>query len=69
MISTGAGVRVVGMCGSAQGTEVIEGAPEAVARFNPGRIGLLGGVTALPDYYREHGGRVLNCAGSATHAK
>jgi D-glycero-alpha-D-manno-heptose-7-phosphate kinase len=26
------------------------------------RIGLLGGGTDLPDYYREHGGRVLNCA-------
>jgi D-glycero-alpha-D-manno-heptose-7-phosphate kinase len=28
----------------------------------PFRIGLLGGGTDLPDYYREHGGRVLNCA-------
>jgi D-glycero-alpha-D-manno-heptose-7-phosphate kinase len=28
----------------------------------PLRIGLLGGGTDLPDYYREHGGRVLNCA-------
>ena len=28
----------------------------------PLRIGLLGGGTELPDYYREHGGRVLNCA-------
>ena len=28
----------------------------------PLRIGLLGGGTDLPAYYREHGGRVLNCA-------
>jgi D-glycero-alpha-D-manno-heptose-7-phosphate kinase len=28
----------------------------------PLRIGLLGGGTDLPDYYLEHGGRVLNCA-------
>jgi D-glycero-alpha-D-manno-heptose-7-phosphate kinase len=28
----------------------------------PLRIGLLGGGTDLPDYYRDHGGRVLNCA-------
>jgi D-glycero-alpha-D-manno-heptose-7-phosphate kinase len=28
----------------------------------PLRIGLLGGGTDLPDYYRERGGRVLNCA-------
>jgi D-glycero-alpha-D-manno-heptose-7-phosphate kinase len=28
----------------------------------PLRIGLLGGGTDLPDYYRSHGGRVLNCA-------
>jgi D-glycero-alpha-D-manno-heptose-7-phosphate kinase len=28
----------------------------------PLRIGLLGGGTDLPEYYREHGGRVLNCA-------
>ena len=28
----------------------------------PLRIGLLGGGTDLPDYYREHGGRVLSCA-------
>ena len=28
----------------------------------PLRIGLLGGGTDLPDYYQEHGGRVLNCA-------
>jgi D-glycero-alpha-D-manno-heptose-7-phosphate kinase len=28
----------------------------------PLRIGLLGGGTDLPDYYIEHGGRVLNCA-------
>ncbi len=28
----------------------------------PLRIGLLGGGTDLPDYYREHSGRVLNCA-------
>ncbi len=28
----------------------------------PLRIGLLGGGTDLPSYYRKHGGRVLNCA-------
>lgn len=28
----------------------------------PLRIGLVGGGTDLPDYYIEHGGRVLNCA-------
>ena len=28
----------------------------------PIRISLLGGGTDMPDYYREHGGRVLNCA-------
>lgn len=28
----------------------------------PLRIGLLGGGTDLPDYYRVNGGRVLNCA-------
>ena len=28
----------------------------------PLRIGLVGGGTDIPDYYRQHGGRVLNCA-------
>src|ERR1700741_1378707 len=28
----------------------------------PLRVGLLGGGTDLPDFYREHGGRGLNCA-------
>ncbi len=28
----------------------------------PLRIGLVGGGTDLPEYYLEHGGRVLNCA-------
>ena len=39
--------------------------PERAAMIitqTPLRIGLLGGGTDLPGYYREHGGRVLNCA-------
>ena len=51
----------------------VPASPAGVARTNrksqnmiitqtPLRIGLLGGGTDLPDYYREHGGRVLNCA-------
>jgi len=28
----------------------------------PLRVGLVGGGTDLPGYYREHGGRVLNVA-------
>lgn len=28
----------------------------------PLRVGLVGGGTDLPDYYRDHGGRVVNCA-------
>lgn len=28
----------------------------------PLRVGLVGGGTDIPSYYREHGGRVLNCA-------
>jgi D-glycero-alpha-D-manno-heptose-7-phosphate kinase len=36
--------------------------PAVIITQTPLRIGLLGGGTDLPDYYREHGGRVLNCA-------
>lgn len=35
---------------------------DVIITQTPLRIGLLGGGTDLPDYYREHGGRVLNCA-------
>ena len=35
----------------------------------PLRIGLLGGGTDLPGYYREHGGRVLNCAHRQVHLR
>jgi D-glycero-alpha-D-manno-heptose-7-phosphate kinase len=35
---------------------------EMIITQTPLRIGLLGGGTDLPGYYREHGGRVLNCA-------
>src|SRR3954454_10410096 len=38
-----------------------EGAAMIITQ-TPLRIGLLGGGTDLPDYYRRHGGRVLNCA-------
>ena len=37
-------------------------AADMIITQTPLRIGLLGGGTDLPDYYREHGGRVLNCA-------
>jgi len=40
---------------------VREGAGMIITQ-TPLRIGLLGGGTDLPGYYREHGGRVLNCA-------
>jgi D-glycero-alpha-D-manno-heptose-7-phosphate kinase len=36
--------------------------PAVIITQTPLRIGLLGGGTDLPGYYREHGGRVLNCA-------
>jgi D-glycero-alpha-D-manno-heptose-7-phosphate kinase len=36
--------------------------PAMIITQTPLRIGLLGGGTDLPDYYRKHGGRVLNCA-------
>jgi D-glycero-alpha-D-manno-heptose-7-phosphate kinase len=39
----------------------LKGTPMIIAQ-TPLRIGLLGGGTDFPDYYREHGGRVLNCA-------
>lgn len=35
---------------------------EMIITQTPLRIGLVGGGTDLPDYYRVHGGRVLNCA-------
>jgi D-glycero-alpha-D-manno-heptose-7-phosphate kinase len=35
---------------------------EMIITQTPLRIGLVGGGTDLPDYYRRHGGRVLNCA-------
>jgi D-glycero-alpha-D-manno-heptose-7-phosphate kinase len=35
---------------------------EMIITQTPLRIGLLGGGTDLPGYYRENGGRVLNCA-------
>src|SRR5438270_11575315 len=39
-----------------------EGGLTMIITQTPLRIGLLGGGTDLPDYYREHGSRVLNCA-------
>src|ERR1700729_3655195 len=36
--------------------------PAMIITQTPLRIGLLGGGTDLPDYYRKYGGRVLNCA-------
>jgi D-glycero-alpha-D-manno-heptose-7-phosphate kinase len=36
--------------------------PVVIITQTPLRIGLVGGGTDLPDYYVEHGGRVLNCA-------
>src|SRR6202451_3037012 len=36
--------------------------PAMIITQTPLRIGLLGGGTDLPDYYRKDGGRVLNCA-------
>jgi D-glycero-alpha-D-manno-heptose-7-phosphate kinase len=36
--------------------------PAVIITQTPLRIGLLGGGTDLPDYYRTRGGRVLNCA-------
>ena len=36
--------------------------PAMIITQTPLRIGLLGGGTDLPSYYRGHGGRVLNCA-------
>ena len=41
-----------------QGPEV----HDMIITQTPLRIGLLGGGTDLPDYYRARGGRVLNCA-------
>ncbi len=39
-----------------------KGSATLIITQTPLRIGLLGGGTDLPDYYRVHGGRVLNCA-------
>ena len=36
--------------------------PGMIITQTPLRVGLVGGGTDLPDYYREHGGRVLNAA-------
>ena len=36
--------------------------PVMIVTQTPLRIGLVGGGTDLPQYYLEHGGRVLNCA-------
>ena len=41
---------------------MVNAGPSMIITQTPLRIGLLGGGTDLPDYYREHGGRVLNCA-------
>ena len=38
------------------------GGGEVIITQTPLRIGLLGGGTDLPGYYRDHGGRVLNAA-------
>ena len=35
---------------------------EVIVTQTPLRIGLVGGGTDLPAYYRQHGGRVLNAA-------
>jgi D-glycero-alpha-D-manno-heptose-7-phosphate kinase len=40
----------------------VAGGGVVIITQTPLRIGLLGGGTDLPDYYREHGGRVLNVA-------
>jgi D-glycero-alpha-D-manno-heptose-7-phosphate kinase len=39
-----------------------KGSAAVIITQTPLRIGLLGGGTDLPNYYRKHGGRVLNCA-------
>src|SRR5215470_6089958 len=36
--------------------------PAVIITQTPLRVGLVGGGTDLPGYYREHGGRVLNAA-------
>jgi D-glycero-alpha-D-manno-heptose-7-phosphate kinase len=41
---------------------VVGEGPAMIITQTPLRIGLVGGGTDLPCYYREHGGRVLNCA-------
>jgi D-glycero-alpha-D-manno-heptose-7-phosphate kinase len=38
------------------------GGAEVIITQTPLRIGLVGGGTDLPEYYRRRGGRVLNCA-------
>ena len=48
--------------GAARGATGREEAASMIITQTPLRIGLVGGGTDLPGYYREHGGRVLNAA-------
>ena len=63
----GAGGRLFPRCGNGRRVPagpagVASASGDMIITQTPLRIGLLGGGTDLPDYYREHGGRVLNCA-------